>query len=394
MAVCRVCSAAWKTVAENGLIKARSLATSASLYVRRAPAPGPLPNQDIDVTDLESLEKYRSYIRYVREAQEADNKPAWWCTYRKHVQQADPHHGEELVDIGLPYDQPNRTRQVRERKQHMKENKRNTELERAARLRTLKVPLERVQQTWVQTSAPFHIRRLAEHYGVYRDLFPNAYFLPQVPLKVCHGPDGSVHYGNRLTPTEVRTAMFYPIALPYLRMVLSRRRRQPHKSASRQRRARCGRCCSHVQGEHPSRSGGRGAGAVSLPAPLPRQRHRLPPLRLCPLQTGRTHRLPGGGTTVAMSFPGGAHVQDSGLLQTAPGAHDTHRAGLLPERVGRLGHPDLPPHAQHEGASIRVHPSPGVPPSPGQVPAQTAPALPGPLQRRKTTHLRDILRHV
>lgn len=202
MAVRSVCSAVWK--AENGLINARNLSTSASLCVRRAPAP--LPNQDINTTDLESLEKYRSYIRYVRHAEEANDRPAWWNTYRKHVEQADPQHGAELVDIGFPYEYPDRKRQAKERKQQMKENKRNTELERAARLRTLKVPLERVQQTWEQTSAPFHVKRLAEHYGVYQHLFPNAVFLPMVPLKVCYGPDSSVHYGNRLTPTEAASA--------------------------------------------------------------------------------------------------------------------------------------------------------------------------------------------
>lgn len=65
--------------------------------------------------------------------------------------------------------------------------------------------MERVQETWEESSAPFHIKRLAEHYGIFRDLFPRAYFLPLVLLRVCYGQDisGQVHYGNRLTPTEV-----------------------------------------------------------------------------------------------------------------------------------------------------------------------------------------------
>lgn len=69
----------------------------------------------------------------------------------------------------------------------------------------VKIPMEQVVETWKQSSAPFHIKRLAEHYGVFRDLFPKAYFLPQVLLNVHYRQDisGQVYYGNRLTPTEV-----------------------------------------------------------------------------------------------------------------------------------------------------------------------------------------------
>ncbi|XP_033840565.1 39S ribosomal protein L38, mitochondrial [Periophthalmus magnuspinnatus] len=206
MAVRRVCMSAWRTGTEIEVNNARTLTTTAGLWLRRALAPGPLPNQDIDVKNLESLEKYHSYKRYFRQAQEAHNKPVWWHTYRKYVEKANPDHGAEQVDIGFPLEQPNRTKQVKERKQVMKENKKNMELERAARLRTLKIPLERVQQMWEQTSGPHHIRRLAEHYGIYKDLFPNAFFLPIVPLKVHYGQNSSVHYGNILTPTEAETA--------------------------------------------------------------------------------------------------------------------------------------------------------------------------------------------
>lgn len=69
----------------------------------------------------------------------------------------------------------------------------------------VKIPLDKVQETWEKSSGPFQIKRLAEHYGVFRDLFPMAYFLPQVPVQISYGQDNGVevHYGNRLTPTEV-----------------------------------------------------------------------------------------------------------------------------------------------------------------------------------------------
>ena len=159
-----------------------------------------MPNEEIDTTDLESLEKYRSYTRYLRKAQEADNQDVWWKTYRKYVEKEDPEHGVERVDIGLPHCRPSRTKEVRERRQIVKANKKNADLERAMRLRTFRIPLDRVEDTWRKTSGPYHIQRLADHYGIFRDLFPKAYFIPAVSLKVTYGQDGpQVHYGNLLT---------------------------------------------------------------------------------------------------------------------------------------------------------------------------------------------------
>ncbi|XP_076024039.1 large ribosomal subunit protein mL38 [Genypterus blacodes] len=203
MALRRLCSASLRAWTDLGVRDVRMISTTAPLC-RRSPPLGPLPNEHLDLEDLESLEKYRSFTRYLRQAEEAKDTPAWWKTYRGHVETADPEHGVERVDIGLPYCRPRRTTEARERKRVMKENKDNMELERAARLRTFKIPLERVQDTWERTGGPFHVQRLADHYGVFRDLFPMAIFLPQVPLRVSYGQDagGQVHYGNRLTPTE------------------------------------------------------------------------------------------------------------------------------------------------------------------------------------------------
>ncbi|XP_034564713.1 39S ribosomal protein L38, mitochondrial [Notolabrus celidotus] len=203
MALRTVCAVSLRTGIELGVNNARTLATTASLY-RRQPPLGPLPNEEIDSENLESLKKYRSYTRYFKRAEEAKKNPAWWKTYRGYVEATEPDHGLEPVDIGLPYFQPCRTKDLKERKQVMKQNKANVELERAARQRTFKIPLDQVQDTWEKSSGPFHIKRLADHYGVFRDLFPMAYFLPQVPLHVGYGQDNScqVFYGNQLTPSE------------------------------------------------------------------------------------------------------------------------------------------------------------------------------------------------
>lgn len=44
---------------------------------------GPMPNEDIDVSNLEALEKYRSFTRYWEVAEKENKKPHWWRTYKK-----------------------------------------------------------------------------------------------------------------------------------------------------------------------------------------------------------------------------------------------------------------------------------------------------------------------
>lgn len=51
---------------------------------RRTPPLGPMPNEDIDVSNLERLEKYRSFERYRRRAEQEARAPHWWRTYREH----------------------------------------------------------------------------------------------------------------------------------------------------------------------------------------------------------------------------------------------------------------------------------------------------------------------
>ncbi|KAI3365417.1 hypothetical protein L3Q82_010509 [Scortum barcoo] len=203
MALHTVCAAAVRAGTDLGVNNARTFVTTA--FLCRQPRPsGPMPNEEVDIKKLAALDRYRSYTRYLRHADEVKNKPVWWKTYKSHVEKADPEHGAERVDIGLPHCQPHRKKELKERKQVMKNNKKNAELERASRLRTFKIPLDRVRETWEKTGAPLHIKRLADHYGIFRDLFPMAYFLPQVSLHIRYSQDtgGQVYYGNHLTPTK------------------------------------------------------------------------------------------------------------------------------------------------------------------------------------------------
>ncbi|XP_046887699.1 39S ribosomal protein L38, mitochondrial [Hypomesus transpacificus] len=208
MALRMVCLSALRTGTDLGVNNARTFGTTANLCRRRAGPQGPMPNEDIDSTNLESVEKYRSYTRYLKRAEEAMNSPAWWKTYRQYLNQEDPHHGEEKVDIGLPHGRAPRAKEARERKNIVKENRKSLELERATRLQTFKIPMERVEACWEETSWAYHVKRLADHHGIYRDLFPRAYFVPRVKLCISYGQDNSaqVHHGNHLTPTEAAVA--------------------------------------------------------------------------------------------------------------------------------------------------------------------------------------------
>lgn len=61
-----------------------SCSPPAAALSRRAAPLGPMPNEDIDVSNLERLKKYRSFDRYRRRAEREARDPHWWRTYREH----------------------------------------------------------------------------------------------------------------------------------------------------------------------------------------------------------------------------------------------------------------------------------------------------------------------
>ncbi|KFP27595.1 hypothetical protein N325_08045, partial [Colius striatus] len=174
---------------------------AAALCKRAAPL-GPMPNEDIDVSNLQALEKYRSFGRYFRLAEKESRKPRWWKTYRQHTSPQP----EPKTDISLPQEKLSRAKEIAERKKILRENHQNAEMERAARLRTALIPLEEVRAEWEQTSGPYHKQRVAEHCGLFRDLFKGATFTPWVPLSVEYSQEDEhivpVYYGNIVTPSE------------------------------------------------------------------------------------------------------------------------------------------------------------------------------------------------
>ncbi|XP_074016212.1 large ribosomal subunit protein mL38 isoform X2 [Numenius arquata] len=163
-----------------------------------------MPNEDIDVSNLETLEKYRSFTRYFKLAEKESRKPRWWKTYRQHTNpQPEP---KPKTDISLPRDKLLRANEIKERKKILRENHQNAEMERAARLRTVLIPLDEVRAEWEKTSGPFHKQRVAECCGIFRDLFKGATFTPWVTLRVEYNQEDEhfvpVYYGNMVTPSE------------------------------------------------------------------------------------------------------------------------------------------------------------------------------------------------
>ncbi|KFQ92666.1 hypothetical protein Y956_05010, partial [Nipponia nippon] len=156
---------------------------------RRAAPLGPMPNEDIDVSNLEALEKYRSFTRYFRLAEKESRKPRWWKTYRQHTSPQP----EPKTDISLVRDKPSRAKEIKDRK-------------KCFSLLAALIPLDEVRAEWEKTSGPFHKQRVAQHCGIFRDLFKGATFTPWVTLRVEYSQEDEylvpVYYGNIVTPSE------------------------------------------------------------------------------------------------------------------------------------------------------------------------------------------------
>lgn len=49
----------------------------------------------------------------------------------------------------------------------------------------MKIDLKEARQEWMKTGGPFHIRKVADHYGVFEHLFGKyAFFTPRIPMDI------------------------------------------------------------------------------------------------------------------------------------------------------------------------------------------------------------------
>ncbi|XP_012530639.1 39S ribosomal protein L38, mitochondrial [Monomorium pharaonis] len=110
------------------------------------------------------------------------------------------------VNIGFPVARVNRRSITSIWASEIAMRKNDPELERLSRNRKLLVDLQAVRQDWLRFDGASHIHRLAKHYGIYNDLYGDAYFMPVVPLDVSYElPDDKlvkVYTGNVIKPSE------------------------------------------------------------------------------------------------------------------------------------------------------------------------------------------------
>ena len=71
----------------------------------------------------------------------------------------------------------------------------------------MEIPLEEVVKDYSLEKGPHHAMTIAQHYGIYDDLFNGAVFLPALDLGVYYEYDEEtvtpVHRGNIIDPEEV-----------------------------------------------------------------------------------------------------------------------------------------------------------------------------------------------
>ncbi len=84
------------------------------------------------------------------------------------------------VNIGFAYKVSERFR----RDLRLEKLRNRQSLEKAARHRELDIPLSEVQEFRVKEFGPFQDKTVAEHYGIYKDLFKGGYFYPVVDFHV------------------------------------------------------------------------------------------------------------------------------------------------------------------------------------------------------------------
>lgn len=114
------------------------------------------------------------------------------------------------VDIGFPVSKVTRRTIPSTWSSEIVALRKNPEVERASRNSELLIDLSKMRKDWLQTDGPFHIRRIAEHYGIYEHLYRDAYFMPTVPLDISYELENDklvrVYNGNVIKPSEASNA--------------------------------------------------------------------------------------------------------------------------------------------------------------------------------------------
>lgn len=110
------------------------------------------------------------------------------------------------VNIGYPVSKVSRRSVTSAWTSEIIAHRNNVELEKLSRARKLLVDLQTVREDWLRIDASSHIYRLAKHYGIYDDLYGDAYFMPTVSLDVSYDLADDklvkVYTGNVIKPSK------------------------------------------------------------------------------------------------------------------------------------------------------------------------------------------------
>ncbi|XP_029824231.3 39S ribosomal protein L38, mitochondrial [Ixodes scapularis] len=117
---------------------------------------------------------------------------------------------EARVDIGFRQSAIKNKALLKARYQLWKENKDDLDLAERSRSGTLKISYEEARQNWLADEAPNHVKEIADHYGIFKDLYAYGYFHPIMYLNVYYEHDAEhvmpVYHGNHILPSEASQA--------------------------------------------------------------------------------------------------------------------------------------------------------------------------------------------
>lgn len=112
----------------------------------------------------------------------------------------------EQINIGFPTLRKSRSEELKQRLAHLKSQRSNPQLEIIARNKNLTIDLDNVYEEYKNTTGKYALKKIADHYNVFKDLFGDAYFVPRVALEIKYEVSDDkfapVYNGNVIKPSE------------------------------------------------------------------------------------------------------------------------------------------------------------------------------------------------
>lgn len=152
--------------------------------------------------------KLKVHLEQVRYAQHVRGKsPIIAHTLQQRLELMNAKDPELSAKVNIGFSVPKISSAKRQEWTAERKSKRSdSNFEQRVRSGQLPVDLEQAMRIWLETSSPYEMHKIAEHYGIFQDLFGDAYFYPVVPLRISYEVDDDtlarVHSGNVVKPAE------------------------------------------------------------------------------------------------------------------------------------------------------------------------------------------------